>query len=156
MPTSYEKYTISLPWARFDVSGGSVYTIPVGDLKITPKPYSEGSIGQTSIEDVNGTVYYRCEGFRHDLRINYSECPTPHHKTVQDLIMNLHNNDGEATFHPAHSQGTFDGTKAVDVVANFGTSVLPAEWSNRFRRRPATLQFKGKRILDSIKGWITE
>jgi len=156
MATSYEQYTISLPWARFDVSGGNAYTVPVGDLMITPKPYSEGSTGKTTIEDVNGTVYYKCEGFRHDVKISYSECPTPHHGTVQDLVTNLHANGGEATFYPAHSQGTYDSTKAIDVVANFGTNVLPAEWRDRFRARPATLSFKGKRILSTIRGWITD
>jgi hypothetical protein len=157
MPLTENEFTLHQAWVEIDVSGGSNFFIPVSTLHIRPVPISEaGQEGATVVTDVNHETHYRCEGWRHDVELNYTEIPEDHHSTLLSLVENLHKNGGEGTLYIASSDGTRDASKSVDVVANFSDDALPASFSKRARQRPARLRFQGKSPLATPKDWLAD
>jgi len=120
------------------------------------KPYSQGSIGSTTVKDVNGTVHYRCDGFRHDVQIRYTELPTQGHDTFRAFVQELHDTGGEARFKPASGSSTADNRGQIDVVADFTEQAVQAKFRDRGRARPESLTLKGKNVVSQIKPWLTD
>ena len=152
-----EEYTLHQSWVHFTVppGGSNTFLLPVDRLRIRAVPYSRGSDGNTIVTNVNGTKFYRNEGFRHDAELSWDELPLAHHETVQSLVETLHNNGGEADLALAAKDGTVSGNMVWHVVADFGPDALHATFDKRVRARPATLSFAGKEVKSQPFDWIT-
>lgn len=153
-----EEYTLHQSWVHFTVpvGGNETFLLPVDTLRIRPVPYSRGSDGDTVVTNVNGTKFYRNDGFRHDATLSWNELPIAHHQTVQDLVNRLHNTGGEGTLALAAKDGTVSGEKAWHVVADFGPDALTVTFDKRVRARPATLSFVGKEPKNQPFNWLTD
>ncbi|AUO78980.1 hypothetical protein [Salinibacter phage M8CRM-1] len=154
MPVASD-FTLWQAWVELRVTGGDIYELPVDKLTVQPVPYVHGSDNGTAKKLWNGEYVYRCDGWRHDVTLEYNEIPTDHHGTVKDLVLNMHSNQGEGTIELLNSDRTLTG-RTVDVVANFSADTMKAVFEGRVRQRPATIEFKGKRPLSLPKSWITD
>ena len=152
------EYTDHLNWVHLTVpiGGSNTYLIPADDVTITPKPISQGSFGETVVEDVNNVPHYRCDGWRLDVKLSYDHVPKAHHETLLDLVRTANANGGTATFAPASSDGSYDASKAIDVTCVFGEDVIPVEFSDRARKRSVTLSFYGRDIKAEPPSWISD
>lgn len=152
---SYSDFTLWQAWVSVAVTGGTVWTLPVDKLTVSPVPYVHGSDGSTAKKLWNGEYVYRCQGWRHDVSLEYQELPEDHHGTLKDLVFDMHAQQGEATINLLNGDKSQSG-RSVDVVADFTGDTIKAVFEGRTRQRPATLNFKGKRPLTFPKSWITD
>jgi hypothetical protein len=166
MPLESYEYTRWQAWVEIDVAGSSAgpngdgtFLVPVDNLRITAVPFSQGDSGATIVDDVNNTVHYVCDGWRHNLNLEYEQVPESDHQTLLTVVRELHDPtttpQGEADISIAGSDGTVT-SKTVSGVAEFTEDVIPAEFEGRMRRRPVTLSFKGKSLQSKPYGWLTD
>ena len=155
MASLYSDFTLWQAWVRIAVDGGSAFVLPVDMLRISPVPFVHGSDGSTAKQLWDGSYVYRCEGWRHDVTLDYQELPEEHHETFRDLVWDLHSNGGEALVTILNSDKTMTA-REVEVVADFSGETITAMFDGRVRERPAVIQFKGKRPLPFPKSWITD
>lgn len=153
-----EEYTLHLSWVHFTVpiGGTNTFLLPADTVRVDPKPVSQGQVGSTTVTDINHVSHYRCDGWRHDVTVEYDAVPEAHHTTLRNLVQSIHANGGEATFAAAYKDGSVDTTRQVDVVAAFGEDVLPVVFEDRVRQRPASLRFRGKSLQSQPFNWLTD